>query len=222
MTRFLLLALVGMSSLFATEERPSGPTRPMTLEEREEIQALRMKEAAEEKSAAKAQTRGLKVEYSSHMGAFHHPVHIEPLGDCVYFEDGSIWVVNYSDRFRTYNWLTSDTLKIFPNTSFWSSYYYVIKNLNTNEEIEVNLYARPIYNGAYTYWIVAIDYYNQQLCLNDGSIWDLSAFDYSVYNKWLINDTVILGHNSSFFNYSYPNIIINCETDSYAQGRCIN
>lgn len=162
------------------------------------------------------------VDYTSHMGAYHHPLIITPLGDAVELEDGSIWSVNFNDRNKTYNWLTSDTLKITPNKSWFSSYKYRLTNLNTNESIEVNLIERPIYNGVYTHWIISIDSLHDQLCLEDGSVWSLSGFDYSIYRKWILNDTIIIGHNDGFLSSTRPNILINCDTNDHVDARCLN
>ncbi len=170
----------------------------------------------------KGMNSSVTVDYTSHMGAYHHPMIITPLGDAVELEDGSIWSVSYSDRNKTYNWLTSDTLKITPNKSWFSSYKYRFTNLNTNESIEVNLIERPIYNGVYTHWIVQIDSLHDQLCLEDGSVWSLSGFDYSIYRKWIINDTVIIGHNDGFLSSTRPNILINCDTNDHVDARCLN
>ena len=230
-----MLAMMSASLLMAEEientveiqqevvcEREPVGTRPISHQERMNHQAKRASRDDEAKANPASAVRALKIEYSSHMGAFHHPAMITPLGDMVELEDGSRWLVNFSDRFKTYNWLTSDTLKITPNHTWFSSYYFRITNLNTNESIEVNLFERPFYNGIFTYWIIAIDYFTQQICLNDGSVWDLSSFDYDVYKKWILNDTIILGHNDGFFSSSRPNILINCDTETYVEARCIN
>lgn len=224
MNKYFLIALTAVFALHASDvPETSIGSRAIEHDEYVEIQAQRaIREAEAKKQPSASMMRSLKVEYSSHMGAFHHPMMITPLGDLLELEDGSRWIVSLSDRFKTYNWLTSDTLKITPNHTWFSSYYYRVTNLNTNESIEVNLFERPIYNGMFTYWIVAIDYFGSQICLNDGSIWDVSSFDYDILKKWIINDTVILGHNDGFFSYTRPNILINCDTVTYVEARCIN
>lgn len=223
MKKLLLLALVSTSLISAeeTERAPVG-TRPTPMNEKFEHQAAR---SEREKLAAKYQAgpaKSLSVTYSSHMGAFHNPVMITPLGDLIETEDGARWVVYPNDRFKTYNWLTSDSLKITPNRAWFTTYAYRITNINTSESIQVNLVDRPIYNGVYTYYIIGIDYTQQQICLNDGSIWNLSGYDYNMFKSWIINDTVILGHNDGWFSSSRPNILINCDTETYVDGRCIN
>lgn len=165
----------------------------------------------------KAFNQGANIEYSSHMGAFHHPVLV---GEYVQLEDGSRWLVSYNDHFVTYNWRSDDTIKIVPNTSWFSSYTYRLENMNSGESVRVNLYDKPTYQGDCTYWITFIDYYNQQLSLSDGTVWSLSGFDYFLFTKWHPYDTVILGHNKKYS--SMPNILINCNTLTYVEAKCLN
>lgn len=219
MKKYLILALLSTTLLMAeeTEIVPVG-TRSLSSQERVAHQQERLERDVSAKKLGAP--RGVAIEYSSHNGAYHHPVMIQPLGDLITLEDGSSWIVNYPDRSRTLNWLTSDVIKIIPNRAWFSSYYFIITNITTSESVEVNLAQRPAYNGIYTYWIVALDYYNHQVCLSDGSVWNMASFDHNVLNKWLPSDTVIIGHNTGFFTASRPNILINCETETYAEGRC--
>lgn len=159
--------------------------------------------------------------YTSHEGAFHRPIGVSLLGDAVELEDGSIWAVNSSDRYKTLDWLTSDIILIVPNHDWFSVYNYRLINANTGANIKVNLSLGPIYNGIFTHWILAIDYYHREICLEDGSVWKMSSLDSSVMNKWLPNDTVIIGINDGWFSGSNPNILINVNMNNYAIGDCI-
>jgi hypothetical protein len=159
--------------------------------------------------------------YTSHEGAFHRPISVTLNGDMVTLEDGSMWKVRIKDRYKTLDWLAGDSIIILPNHSWFSSYYYVLLNQNTGSEVRVNLTLGPIYNGIYTHWIVAIDYYNEEMCLEDGTIWSISGSDYSTMKKWLVNDTIIIGVNDSWFS-SKPNILINVNTLTYAAAICEN
>lgn len=173
------------------------------------------------KVSANFKTPQASVHYTTHQGAFHSPVAISALGDVIELEDGSCWVVAPGDNYRTLNWLTSDLLVITPNHSWFSSHLFCITNQNTGDSVRVNLSLGPIYNGLFTHWIVAINYYTQELCLEDGSIWKLSGFDSSIYNNWLLNDTVIIGVNDGFLSASKPNILINVNTLTYSKAKCI-
>jgi hypothetical protein len=159
--------------------------------------------------------------YSTHEGAFHRPVGVSLLGDAVELEDGSIWAVNSSDRYKTLDWLTGDIIIIVPNHDWFSVYNYRLINANTGANVKVNLSLGPIYNGHYTHWILAIDYYHREICLEDGSVWKMSSLDGSVLNTWLPNDTVIIGINDGWFSGSNPNILINVNMNNYAIGNCV-
>lgn len=158
---------------------------------------------------------------STHEGAFHRPIAVSLLGDTVELEDGSIWVVSSDHRYRTLDWMTSDVIVITPNHDWFSSYNYRLININTGASVKVNLALGPIYNGYFTHWIIAIDYLNRDICLEDGSVWKISSVDSSAMNKWLPNDTVIMGINDGWYSGSNPNILINVNVNNYAIGKCI-
>ena len=222
MKNLFLATLFSLSLLLAEENAPlpigTRPTPSEIIEEQERAWHEREEKASKVPQIAKA-----FFNYApTHTGSYHHPIMISPVGDSVEFEDGSQWSVNPSDRYKTYNWYTTDTLRITPNhTWFTTTFKYRITNMTTNESIEVALARRPLYNGLSTYWITAIDYLSQQLYLNDGSMWSLSNFHYMTFKDWIINDTVIIGHNDGFFANSWGNILINCETSSHIEARCI-
>ena len=94
-------------------------------------------------------------------------------------------------------------------------------NLNTNVTVQVNLFAGPLYNGIYTYYITGIDYVNDLVYLNDGSSWGISVFDSSTSAKWFLNDTVILGVNNDPLSIR-PNILINVNMLNYVRATCLN
>ncbi|KAF3363211.1 Uncharacterized protein PHSC3_000225 [Chlamydiales bacterium STE3] len=172
------------------------------------------------------------VGYTTHSGAFHFPAEISYLGDTIKLEDGSIWTVASSDTTIVLNWLrqqdqnlavggASLSLVITPNHSWFSTYMFRMTEQSTGTSVKVNMYLGPIYNGLYTHWIVAINYYTQEICLEDGSVWRLSGLDAGIFNKWLLNDTVIIGVNDGFLSTSKPNILINVNTLTYSRAKCI-
>jgi len=169
------------------------------------------KKASINKSLAKS------VHYTTHPGAYHNPIGISLFGD-IELEDGSIWKVAPSDSYITLSWLQTDLLIVTPNHSLFTSYSFKITNQNTMQAVVCNLNLGPLYNGFYTRWISAIDYYHNTVYLNDGSVWSMSAFDSSIVNKWLLNDTVIIGVNDWLFSSSNPNILINVNMLNFAAG----
>ncbi len=184
--------------------------------EEEEIDEEGLKSKLIEKSAVNATTY-----YTSHEGAMHHPIAVSLLGETVELEDGSIWSVSSGDRHKTLDWMTGDVIIIIPNHSWFSSYDYRLVNLNTGAKVKVNLSLGPIYNGIYTHWILAIDYNNREICLEDGSVWKMSWWDSSIVNQWLPNDTVIIGINDGWFSGGNPNMLINVNMNDAAIGDCI-
>lgn len=159
--------------------------------------------------------------YTSHPGAFHYATSISVFGDTITLEDGSVWGVKSADAPIILSWLASDNLVISANNSFFSLYDYCLTNQNTGEAVRINLLLRPIYNSAYTHWIVAIDDYSDMVYLEDGSVWNISAFDGNVIYKWLVNDTVVIGINDGWLSSTRPNILINVETMTYAKANCV-
>jgi hypothetical protein len=157
--------------------------------------------------------------YTSHAGALHQPMAVGAYGETVELEDGSIWSIYSGDRYKTLNWYTSDPIIVLPN-HYFSLYNYKIINVNTGAVCQANLFLGPIYNGYYTKWITAIDYIQELVWLNDGTCWQMSGYDYSTVQKWLPNDTVIIGINDGSFSGSNPNILINVNMLNYAIGKC--
>lgn len=156
------------------------------------------------------------VAFTSHPGAYHGIISLTPYD--VELEDGSIWVIHPSDMHLISDWLPSDVVVITPNHNIFSSYYYRLTNQNNGGSIVVNLSMGPIYHGFHTYWIEAIDYFNDIVYLNDGSVWKMSYFDSNIVHKWLVNDTVIIGVNDGFLSSSRPNILINVNMFNNAAG----
>lgn len=159
--------------------------------------------------------------YTSHEGAMHHPIAVSLLGETIELEDGSIWTASSSDRHKTLDWMTGDVIIILPNHTWFSSYDYRLVNLNTGANVKVNLSLGPIYNGIYTHWIIAIDYNHREICLEDGSVWQMSWWDSSIVDQWLPNDTVIIGINDGWFSGGNPNMLINVNMNDNAIGTCI-
>jgi hypothetical protein len=174
-----------------------------------------------QKSFSKKDLIPKKIFYTSHDGAYHRPISVSIFGEQVTLEDGSIWTVSSWDQWKTLDWLTTDTILVMQNKWLFSSYKFMLINQNTGKEIECNLTLGPIYCGAYTHWIIAIDYFNCEIILEDGSVWQIDPFDYSIMKKWMVNDTIIMGINESSCVY-HPNILINVNVVNYSCGICIN
>lgn len=225
-----LMALCGMlfaTAGFAIEETtekkrvPVG-TRLESQESKDAHQQQRADMMAKGANEAAALPKNMKslspaIYYTLHPGAYHTLTLIF-VNNIVEFEDGSQWSVRPDHAYVTLSWHPSDIVAITPNHSWFSSYNYTLTNQNTGEAVNANLYLGPIYNGPFTHWIAAIDYYNNIIYLEDGSRWSMSSFDSSIVYSWVLNDTVIIGVNDGLFSSSRPNILINVNTLTYAAG----
>lgn len=209
---------MGHNEYVAEQEKRSLELKQETSEEIDEnvsSKVVKKSESEDEELSARA------FYYNSHEGAYHRAVAVSYYGDQVTLEDGSVWNVSSWDAWKTLNWYTTDTILVMQNKWLFSSYKFMLVNQNTGKEVEVNLALGPYYLGVYTHWIVAIDYYNSQIILEDNSVWDMNFFDSSIINKWLVNDTVIIGINESGSSLR-PNILINVNVLNYARGICLN
>lgn len=222
------------------QERIEAGTRCMSLKEHVVIQEQRAAEEkkgqAEEKQAQEGEEdKGAKagfgaaaamakaaLYFTSHNGVYYTPLAVSAFGNSVELSDGSIWSVCGDDCYKTLNWLTSDLIVVTPNQDWFSIYGFRLNNQNTGVSVRVNLTLGPIYNGIYTHWIVAIDSYQHIIYLEDGSVWKMCASDWSTYNKWMVNDTVIFGINDGWLSTTNPNILLNVNTLNYSRGICIH
>lgn len=168
--------------------------------------------------------RNIFVTYysSSHDAAYHHPIAVSPFGDIVEFEDGTIWTVQASDKYKTLDWIAKDTVAILPNTDWFKAYDYCLVNFNTGAMIRANLVEGPMESGYYTYWIDGeIDLVENELVLNDGSVWLISDADAPKIKRWKEEHTILIGINEGWFS-SKQNILINVERGEYVAASCIN
>jgi hypothetical protein len=143
---------------------------------------------------------------------FHYPSTHATYGENITFNDGSRWAVHPYSRYIILAWNASDVVFIKPNTSWFSSYRYILSNQSTGDQVEVNLI------GASNYLqLVSIDFYNGILFLSDGSMWPMNTYDYSTYSNWHSYDRIIIGLNSYNRSPYYTYIIINAEDSCFVE-----
>lgn len=161
---------------------------------------------------------------TTHPNALHFVTAVtKPYGDPIQLEDGSIWSIYSGDCYKTLNWLTTDNILILPNrNNAWNSIYpYAIHNQQTGVTVQASYSAAPWVNSGYSRWIYSIDYYNCQLVLNDGSIWNVPFCDSWILSSYLPGDYVIMGFNDAPGNGLGSNILINFNTLQYVYSTCI-
>ena len=161
---------------------------------------------------------------TTHPNALHFVTAVTlPYGDPIQLEDGSIWSLYTGDSYKTLNWLTTDNILIMPNRNpVWNSIYpYSLLNQQTGVAVQATYSAAPWMNSGYSRWIYSIDYYNCQMVLNDGSIWNVPFCDSWILNTYLPGDYVIMGFNDAPGNGLGYNILINFNTLQYVYSTCI-
>jgi hypothetical protein len=156
--------------------------------------------------------------YTSHPGAFHSITSVSVFGDALELEDGSIWTVYPGDGYKALDCHPGDVVVITPYEGWFSSYDFKLTNQNTGASLLTNLKLGPFYDSALSHWIVAINYDENKVYLEDGSEWSMSYFDYGTVRKWLPDDTVIIAINDSIFTYANPNVLINVNMMNCAAG----
>lgn len=174
------------------------------------------------KGLIRSLARGILI--TTHPGAYHSPAHITIFGEQVQLQDGSIWSIYPDERYKVLNWLPTDVVVIMPNHSWLtgSSYPYRLVNQNTGVSAiaTLDLFLVPAYHSLYNHIIVAYDDANQMICLEDGSTWKVTFWDYST--RWKIGHTIIIGVNDGSASSSYPNILINADRLEYVRATCLN
>lgn len=167
-----------------------------------------------------------------HPGVFKQASHIS--GNKVYFEDGSRWKVHKNDLYFLKDWDTSsnsfvpDDIVIALNTDLGSylSYRYCLVNQQTGVAVRAEPNLAPLnylkrYIFSYAWLNDSYGNLYVQLCLNDGSVWNMISSDFPFTALWDRNHTVIIGSNNGAASAIAPNILINLNSNNYGAGRCI-
>lgn len=232
---FMLIGIFAVTSLVAEETTENRHTAIGTRAEPVDDQMLRLQKRDEmgvehEEKSKKIELKGddaayyasaPKTYFTTHPGAYQHPVSISFFGDSVELMDGSIWTIASSDAHKTINWFPTDLVVVTPNHSWFSSYGFRLTNQNTGESAAASMFLGPIapmYHSIYTHWIAGIDYYYNLIYLEDGTVWNMSSFDRNVMDQWMVNDVIIIGVNDGWFSSSNPNILINVNMLNFAAG----
>ncbi|MBA3603046.1 MAG: hypothetical protein H0W50_05275 [Parachlamydiaceae bacterium] len=169
---------------------------------------------------------------SGHPGVFKLATNIS--GNKVYLEDGSRWKIHSADLYYMTNWYTTansffpDNFVIALNTDVGShlSYRYCIVNQQTQVAVRAEINLAPLkslrrYIYSYAWLTDNYGHLYVQLCLNDGSVWNMLSSDFPFTGVWNVNDTVIIGSNNGLANSIAPNLLININSNNFGAGLCI-
>lgn len=155
--------------------------------------------------------------FTTHRDALFHPLIV---GGTVQLDDFSVWIIEPSQSFRTLNWTTIDQIVIRQNFSIWSSYSFILENIDKGWSVEANLdvFLEPMYHTAKNHMIISIDPIQCLLWLEDGSVWSYDWWSYM--GKWKPGQTVIIGINTGYNRMSEPNILINANLLQCVRASC--
>lgn len=136
-------------------------------------------------------------------------------------EDGSEWRIHNFDGNKALNWRANDPLTITQNTRWFTKYNYVIINKSNGTKVEAKLFRGPIVNGEFSRVIISLDKDHKEIMLNDGTHWEVSYLDSSVFNDWQLGDYIIIGTNSntSIFDSEKDGLLINVNMDNYVRAK---
>lgn len=152
--------------------------------------------------------------------ATHFIAEISPYTDTIRLEDGSLWRTNSSHRDELLRWAANDMIVISQNTSWFSSFRFRLTNRTTQSYVHAEISLGPVLGGAYTHKAIAVDPYNGQIILQNGSRWEIAYADSATFSKWLINDTIMIGMNRSWFSTG-DFILIDVESNSFVRANLI-
>ena len=145
------------------------------------------------------------------LNALHIINSISSNRNCVEFTDGSTWeTLSYDVR----GWQSGDVILVTQNDSiFSSSPRYELQDLTADKTSPARLMLGPVRNNPNTHIIEAINYDTKQILLENGSLWDISYSNSSIFDKWLAGDLVILGTNAEHYYSAYSYILINTNSN---------
>lgn len=236
-----------------TEENVIVDSRPLSSKKKKLMQQRRQEEAQESEELSDQETvelsaggliipiktHNLTTLASNYMNAtaasyspyLYHWIDGFPQTNILKLEDGSEWIFDANkDGYIVRSWRPGDTLVIAPMGGWlWGSNYgYVLTNKDLGTSISVNPFLGPIAFGPLTTWIVGIDYNISQVYLLNGqgerTVWEVSNTDQYLFKEWAVNDTIIVGENSSWLWWfsSYNHIMINVNMNHNVRARQVS
>ena len=224
---FALVTILGNSAFANGQERGNTSTTSVknilvgSRVAEETVQAKQLEELTQEQEERQADRRELQTKGPLAKSVFlrdgyttHQIFSISFDNKAVELEDGSIYTLGAAGASAVKTWAPGDLVVLRDNMTLFSSYSFTLENLVVLNSANVNLSLGPIYSGAYTLYVVAINDLLGDVYLNDGSIWHLKGWTTSL--SWAVNDTVIIGANSGVFGVpTYPHIMINVNLNKY-------
>ncbi len=187
-----------------------GPRSETIIEEEEELE-----------SAGIGIDRFPPIYYSS---AHHWLTAVTILNNSSYtleLEDGSVWKISSYDGSKALNWRENDPLTITQNNRWFSRHEYRIINKSNGTSVEATLFLGPIELGEFSRFIIGIDYSCEEILLNDMTRWEISSLDSSIFQRWALDDYIIIGTNSntSIWDSGSDVLLINVNQNNCVRAR---
>ena len=124
-------------------------------------------------------------------------------------ENGAQFQIHSSDTAIVLDWDTTAPLVISPNPYPCSGTDFFITNEHTKEYVHANFTLGPVITDDLTNTILHIDHHYGEIHLVTGTghqtCWEVDSRDLSYIRGWEKGETVIIGHNHSFFTHLFSN-----------------
>lgn len=249
---FATFAVLASSSVLNAEESTteqgntiinSRPLSPKAMKRLEEVR----QQLSDDAQSEEAQLAGLIIPIKTHNLTFltendfcstassvsphmYHWIDSFPQSNLLKFEDGSEWTFDMESSHIVRTWRPGDTLVLSPKefSFFGSNYNYVLTNKDLGVSVEVNPFLGPIQYGPLTSWVVGLDQNLKQVYIINGqgerTIWEISSHDEDAFAEWAVNDSIIIGENTSWLWWfsTYNNILVNVEMNHYVHAKQIS
>lgn len=148
----------------------------------------------------------------------HWIIALSALGDTLEIEDGSVWKVDPYESPQIHYWRSSDPLILTQNHDWFSSFDYRIVNQTTGGSIGVNLFLGPVLANEHARFLIALDFHRGEVILTDGSRWTICPRDLNLFQKWVLEDCILIGSNSGWES-SYDCILINSNMNHFVRAK---
>lgn len=217
----IFLLSFASTSLFATEKIFDFPInqRILSIEKQEYPEKERPEKSMPFQKEVRAATCSYPqtVQYPPfyYPSSAHWLSSLSILGDSLEIEDGSFWKIASTDQYKILYWQTSDPLVVTQNTNWFSYYDYKIINKADGTTVYANLFIGPVIEGEHTHRIIEIDYLREKIILEDYSHWRICSADLYLFEKWALEDTVIIGMNSGWYSSCCEFILINVNMNNF-------
>lgn len=145
-------------------------------------------------------------------------VNLSPSKEKITLNDGSVWEIKTADQRTAGMWISEDKLRIEPSKD--ARYDVSIRNVSTNDTIQVLMLVPPGNKSPAARKITRIFEQEGRILLDDGSGWKLSLDPLKASansKKWAVGDIVIVGFDAT--QSEFPYLLINIKQQDRSNAR---